>query len=333
MSGGAVMAAEMAEQPEVLSRLVAAFDDHAAAVAAALPADVAGVQLVARGSSDHAATYGRYLAELASGRPAGLVAPSLHARYDAKVDYRGHVVVALSQSGATPEVVDVTRRLAAAGAVTVAIVNDPDGPLAREAHVVIAVGAGPERAVPATKSVTAQFVATAAVAAALGPLPFATAELAALPGAVAAVLADPGPAEALARAWTTTDRLVVSGRGLLSAAAGEIALKVQETAGVLAEGLSSVDLLHGPIGATGPGVPVLVLDDDGPTRADAAELRRRLAGFGAPVGELPLDGGVPWGLAPVVAIARGQQLALALARARGRDADAPPGLLKVTATT
>ena len=127
---------------------------------------LAGVVFVARGSSDNAAVYGRYLAELASGRPAGLAAPSLHTLYNARAHYAGFLVVAISQSGATPEIVTVCRRLRSAGARTVAIVNDADSPLAGAVDGVLRSSAGPELAVPATKTVTGQMLAVAAVAAA-----------------------------------------------------------------------------------------------------------------------------------------------------------------------
>jgi glucosamine--fructose-6-phosphate aminotransferase (isomerizing) len=340
MSAGAFMSAEMAEQPRVLRALADRHEEIVAAVRAALPPEVAGVHLAARGSSDQAAAYGRYLAELASGRPAGLVAPSLHTRYGARVDYRGHVVIALSQSGKTPEIVTVCQRLRDAGAVTVAIVNDAATPLGDAADVTVAIDAGAERAVPATKTVTGQFLAVASVAAAFGPLPFEPRDLAAVPDAVAAALADDGPPAAVARRWIDADRLVVSGRGLLAAAAQESALKLKETTGIFAEGLSSADLLHGPIGAVGPDVPALLLDDGGPAAQDARELDGKLREAGAPVtlcapspdADLPIAQDVHWALAGICVVVRAQQVARELTLARGRDPDAPPGLSKVTET-
>src|SRR3954463_3985399 len=165
---GELMRAEMDEQPEVLSRFMQRFDEHVLKVRALIPERLAGVTFVARGSSDHAAVYGRYLAELVSGHPAALVAPSFEPLRRAEVDYGGWLVVALSQSGATPEIQTVTRRLQEAGARTVAIVNDPDSPVGRAAEAVIALDAGPELAVPATKTVTTELLAVAAVAAARG---------------------------------------------------------------------------------------------------------------------------------------------------------------------
>ena len=167
-----LMAQDMREQPAVLARLVDRFDADVERVKTVVPDPLGGVTFVARGSSDNAAVFGRYLAELAGGRPAGLAAPSLLTLYNARVDYRGQLAVALSQSGETPEIVDVCEQLRKAGARTVAIVNDADSPLAEAVEVVLAVNAGPERAVPATKTVTGQLLAVAAVAAALGQVPF-----------------------------------------------------------------------------------------------------------------------------------------------------------------
>jgi len=336
---GALMGAEMGEQPAVLARFVDRFDAHRDLVRSILPPQLAGIVFVARGSSDHAAVYGRYLAELSAGRPAGLTAPSVHTLYHAEVDYEGYLVVALSQSGATPEIVDVCARLQGAGARTLAIVNDLRSPLAGAVEAVLALDAGPERAVPATKTVTAEFLAVAAVAAALGRVPFGREDLERLPAAVADVLADPAPPEELARRWADSERLFVAARGLLLASALEGALKVKETTGVLAEGISAADLRHGPIAAVGPGVPVLVLDGGGPPAEDLRELAGLLRGRGAAIAvcgsggaELSLPGSVPEALAAIVVIARLQQLAFNFARIHGLDPDAPAGLSKVTAT-
>ena len=329
---GELMAAEMAEQPAVLARLVERFDEVARGVRAVVPDPLAGIVFVARGSSDNAAIYGRYLLELVSGRPAGLVAPSLHTAYRAEVDYSGYLAVAVSQSGATPEIVTVCERVRAAGARTIAIANDPRSPLTAAAELVVPLDAGPERAVPATKTVTAEFLAVAAIAAALGEVPFTRGDLEALPRHVHGLLGDPAPADALAARWARSERLFVVARGLMLAAALEGALKIKETTSILAEGISSADLRHGPIAAVDRHVPVLVLNGGGPVADDLGELTRRVQERGAPVAELPLPGAVPEALAAIPAIVRTQQLAFAIARERGLDPDAPTGLTKVTDT-
>ena len=337
---GSLMAAELAEQPAVLGRLVARHAADRDLVRAVLPGALAGTVLLARGSSDNVAVYGRYLIEMASGRPAGLAAPSVHTRYQADVDYAGYLAVALSQSGATPEVVETAGRMRAAGAVVIAITNEEGSPLTQACDLTLLTEAGPELAVPATKTVTAQMLAVAAIAAACDPSLAAAADLAVLPDAVSSLVSDSGPAGALAARWADARRLVVTGRGLAYAAALETALKIKETARVHAEGLSSADLLHGPIAALDSRLPVLAVSGGARFAADEAALTARLSAEGVPYAvcgaaagaELPLPAGIGEVTAPILAIIRGQQLALASSLLRGLNPDAPTGLSKVTAT-
>jgi glucosamine--fructose-6-phosphate aminotransferase (isomerizing) len=333
------MAAEMAQQPAVLEALAGRADAIGDGVRAIAPRPLAGTAIVARGSSDHASVYGRYLLELASGRPVSLVAPSLHLLYRARVDYTGQLAIAVSQSGRTPEIVRTLDALREQGARGLAITNDASSDLAAAADLLVALEAGEERAVPATKTVTAQLLAFALIARALGDVPFGDDDLRALPGAVAEVLADDGPPRAVAADLAGEDRLVVTARGLLYGAALEAALKLQETSAISADGLSAADLRHGPIAIVSPGFPVLVLDGPGPAHADAIDLIGDLRSRGARVwtiapgtdADLPLPD-VTEGLLPIVAVVRAQQLARELALAHGRDPDAPAGLRKVTAT-
>jgi glutamine---fructose-6-phosphate transaminase (isomerizing) len=349
MTAGSLMAAEIAEQPQVLGRLVgrhAADRDQVRAVLPGrlLPGRLAGTVLLARGSSDNVAVYGRYLIELASRRPAVLAAPSVHTRYEVDVDYSGYLAVALSQSGATPEIVETAAHMRRAGAVVVGVTNEPGSPLTEVCDLTLLTEAGPELAVPATKTVTAQMLAIAAIAAAYDPVLVTVADLETLPDAASALVADsadgPGAAAALAARWSDARRLVVTGRGLAYAAALETALKIKESARVHAEGLSSADLLHGPIAALDSRLPVLIVSGGERFAADEAALAARLGAEGvpyavcgtAPGAELPLPAGVSEVTAPILATIRGQQLALAAALQRGLDPDAPAGLSKITAT-
>jgi glucosamine--fructose-6-phosphate aminotransferase (isomerizing) len=327
------MAAEMAAQPEVLARVTARAPTDTSAVRAVLPRPLAGIVFLARGSSDNAAVFGRYLAELRAGRPAGLAAPSLYTRYHASVDWHGYLVVALSQSGATPEIISTCQAARTGGAVVLGITNEPQSPLADAVDLVLSTDAGPERAVPATKTVTAQFAVLATVTSALRTAPVPDRTLDGLPGAVATVLADPGPVRQLADRWQDLDRLVVAGRGLAYAAALETALKVKETTGILAEGISTADLLHGPIAAVYAGAPVLLVDGGGPADIDLAELRALLDSRQAQSASLPVPPGLPEAVHVIAAITRGQQLAYELARVRHVNPDTPAHLSKVTATT
>lgn len=335
------MAAEMAAQPQVLARLAARAAASQAAVRALVPSPLAGVVYLARGSSDNAAVFGRYLTEVTAGRPAGLAAPSLYTRYHAIVDWHGYLVVALSQSGSTPEIISTCQAMQSAGGTLIGITNEPASPLSAEVHLTLATDAGKELAVPATKTVTAQLLLLTTVATALSASSTAASSaagdsLGAMAGAARAVLADPGPAAELARSWRQLDRLVVTGRGLGYAAALETALKIKETTGVLAEGISAADLLHGPIAVAYAGAPVLLVDTGGPAATDIAGLRGLLARRQADVVSLPFPpgmAGLPEVAMAVAAVIRGQQLARSLALAKGTDPDHPAGLRKITATT
>ena len=330
----------MAEQPERLRDLIARTDEVETTVQDVAPRPLRGVTLVARGSSDHAAVYGRYLLEQATGKAISLAAPSLHTLYGVRGDYEGQLAVAISQSGRTPEIVTTLRRLCEAGARGLAITNDDTSEIAQAARGVIALGVGEERAVPATKTVTAQLVAFAQIAQALGDTPFSRDELEAVPEWVQQVLDDPRPAEAAAETLVDASHLIVVARGFLYGAALETALKIKETCSILADGYSSADLRHGPIAAVTRDFPVIAISAPGPAAEDVldlvAELRRRGA---RPLlispdeeADIPLPRGMPETLAPIVAVVRGQQVARALALALELDPDSPPGLSKVTVT-
>jgi glucosamine--fructose-6-phosphate aminotransferase (isomerizing) len=338
---GRVMAAEMAQQPGTLRTLLARRSEIVDAVRAIIPQELAGITLVARGSSDHAAIYGRYLLEMTAQRPAALVAPSIHTLYRAPVDHHGYLAVAISQSGRTPEIVTVLGRLREQGARTVAIVNGAGTPLADVADVTIDLRVGPELAVPATKTFIGTLAVLGLVAEATGDVPWQWSDLAAIPDQIGALLADSESAAAVARSLDGGDRVLTVGRGILLVAALETALKIRETSAILAEGVSSADLRHGPIAAVGKGFPVLAFTSDGPSGADMAALVTELRMRGALVrrigptesAELSLPGGVPEPLLPLLATVRGQQVAAATAARRQLDPDRPEGLTKVTLTS
>jgi glucosamine--fructose-6-phosphate aminotransferase (isomerizing) len=342
------MAAEMAEQPRVLAALAARRAELIAEVRSALGGvgrAPVGIVLVARGSSDNAAVFGRYVLELATGRPVALAAPSLTTRYGARDRLDGWLAVGVSQSGRTPEIVAVLEHFGAAGATTVAITNDRDSPLAAAAAATIDTAAGAEQAVPATKTVTAQVAAFALLAEALAGddgtrLPWDDGAWAALPDAVGALLADEAPARAAASAIGDAQGLVAIARGLLLGAALEAALKVKETTGILAEGASAADFLHGPIAVVRRGLPVLTLAAGGPAAADVTAFATAARERGGhvltispdPGADLPIPAAIGDGLAAIPAIVRAQQLARELSLLRGIDPDAPFGLSKITET-
>ncbi len=336
-TAGARMRADMAAQPEVLRSLASRRREILAGLRGPAPD---GVVIVARGSSDYAAIFGRYLIEAATGTPVALAAPSLETLYDVQPRLRGWLAVGISQSGRTPEIANVLGRYSVAGARTVAVTNDPLSPVAGVASAGVDLGAGEEGAVPATKTLTAQFAAMALVAEALGEVPWGDADWVRLPDAVAEVLADPAPADAAASAIADADGLIAVGRGYLMPVALEAALKLREAAGVRAEGWSAADFRHGPVTVARSDLPTLAVSAAGPAAADVEELAARLERGGSTVlrladdagATLPYPGDLPEPLRALPAVVRAQQLALALALRRGLDPDEPSGLSKVTAT-
>ncbi len=331
----------MAEQPDVLAALIGRRDELGARLRECFDGALAGTVVVARGSSDHAATGGSYLLEVATGRPVSSASPSIHMLYEAEIDYTGYVVIAVSQSGRTPEIASSLEQARRFGGRTIAVTNDPASPLAGIADVVIDLGAGEEVAVPATKTVTAEIAAFALIAQAIGDVGIDEGAWARLPGQVAGVLGEPEPTARLA-AWLARKdrRFATVARGYLFGAAAECALKIEETSATLSTAFSAADLRHGPIAVASTRIPVLAFAHPGPAAEDVLCLARDLRERGASVrvagpvagssAEWPAD--VPEALAPVLAVVRSQQLALEVARLYGVDPDSPQGLSKVTLT-
>ena len=336
--------AEIAAQPRVVTRLVNEGWPEARALGRAL-ARAEHITLVARGSSDNAATYGKYLFESIAGIVTALAAPSLVTRYDAPPSYARGAVIGISQSGASPDVAAVVAAGRRDGAVTIAFTNRARSALARSAEHVFALRAGVEREVAATKTFTATCVALALLAATTAEARGRSAlSLAGLPEAVAeAAAADVGP---LARGIGRAPTIVVLGRGYLYPAALETALKIKELARVWAEPYSSADFAHGPRTLLRRGTPVLVLASLGATEQESHGLVRSLRAKGARVYAVTNDEAVaaraeaavllrsPLSetLVPISFVVVGQLLAVALARRHGRDPERPAGLAKVTRT-
>jgi glucosamine--fructose-6-phosphate aminotransferase (isomerizing) len=333
---GAAMSAEIAEQPAVLDRLLAdaTVREAAAHVRAAAPRFVL---LAARGTSDHAALYAKYLVEARLGLPAGLVSPSSLTLYDARPDLTGCLFVAVSQSGSSPDLVESTTVARGCGALTVAVTNAPGSTLAEVAEVHVPVRAGVERAVAATKSYTAELLALRLLL--LGP----DDRLAVLPEYADGVLADRA-FEDVAGRLRGVDRLITTGRGFSHPTAREAALKLMETSYRAAFAFSAADLLHGPLALLDPDVPVLAVVSPGRGGDATREILGRVRETGAPVvvvgpgGDRPVDlaspgaGVVPEDAMPVLEILPLLLLAWRLALDAGLDPDRPRGLAKVTRT-
>ena len=336
-----VLRAEIAEQPDVLARLLVREGPRVARIARAVSRhDLRFVLVAARGTSDNAARYAQYALGLACRLPVALAGPSLVTLYDSPPRLKGALVVGISQSGRSPDVVETVAAARRAGSPTLAIVNDPASPLAEAAAEVVPLHAGVERSVAATKTYTAQLLAVALLASALSGSRRHASGLGALPDSVADALGTEGAARRAAARLVDAARLVVLSRGLNYPTAHEIALKLKELALLEAEALSGADFRHGPIALAGPGLTAVVVSPPGTaTEADLAELAAELGRRGSPVllvgpagrGALPVPR-LPELLSPIVALVPGQLLAFHAARARGLDPDAPRGLSKVTET-
>jgi glutamine---fructose-6-phosphate transaminase (isomerizing) len=343
------MAADIAEQPAGYARLLepapaGAIARVAAAIAERRPRHVV---FTARGTSDHAALYGSYLTEIRLGLPAGLASPSAITVYGGRPDLSAALVIGVSQSGGSPDLVEVLRVARASGALTVAVTNAPSSPLAEAAEYSVDVASGHERAVAATKTYTAELLALLmlleGVRAGDGVLPPAErAALATLPDLAADVLTDPAPV-ALAGRYRFAGRILTTGRGYAYPTAREAALKLMETSYLPALAFSGADLLHGPLAMTNPDVPVLAVVGGGPGGQAMRDVLARLGERRADVvvvGPSDVPGAaarvrvpeVDERHAPLLDILPLQRLALALALARGEDPDAPRGLNKMTST-
>ena len=337
------MLEETRSAPARVADMLAKDGDAYAALAAELRLREPGfVVTVARGSSDHAALYLASLVGILAGRVTASLPPSLVTRFQATLSFQGAFVVSLSQSGASPDIVRTLEAARAGGAITAAIVNQPDSPLARVAAHPLAQHAGPERSVAATKSVIATLVASARLVASWRDDRDLLAALSRLPERLEAALAcDWSPALPVLE---HAQSLYVVGRGPGLGIAAETALKLKETSGLLAEALSAAEIQHGPKAVIGPGFPVLAYGLADPGGEDARAFAADLAAVGAQVmlaapspGDgaalhLPLPPPLHPLLDPIVALVAFYPLAEALARRRGRDPDRPPGLLKVTRT-
>ena len=342
---GVLMLGEMLEQPKVLADSIKLWDQDISAICSVLPEKIQGVVFIGRGSSDNAATIGRYAVEAFTGIPASLAAPSLSTRYAPHTSYVDYVIVAMSQSGGTPEVIAAASALKGKGSKIIAITNSEDSSLARIADLHIDLQAGVEKAVPATKTVTAQVLAVLKIASALAKKkgldsPISQDELMRLPEAVKEVLNDFKSAERIISQCLSANRLQLIGRGLVYGAVLEAAIKIKETSGVFAHGISSADFVHGPIAAVDNELPVIIFDAGGVNSEELSNLNIRLQKMGIttytssldPKCSIPLPLGFSEILNSIPIIIRGQQLSYSWAIALGKNPDSPMGLSKMTLT-
>lgn len=338
---------EIHEQPESLRRLLERESATALALADLIRVrDIEQVIIAARGTSDNAGRYAQYVLGAMNGLSVGLATPSLFSIYGRPPRVGRALVIGISQSGKSPDIVAVLAEARRQGALTAVLTNRTDSPLAEQGDVVINLQAGEERAVAATKTYTAELAAVALLSASLSSSDEQLHALRAIPDAVAATLAMNELIAAVAPRYRYMQRCVVIGRGFNYATAFEMALKLKELTYTIVEPYSSADFLHGPLAMIEPGFPVIVVAPAGVMADEAADFTRILRERQAEViaisdlaglldlarVPLRLPVSVPEWLSPITAIVPGQLLAMHLAHARDYDVDAPRAIRKVTET-
>lgn len=331
---------EAREASEVVRRQRERNGGVIAALAARLRSDTPrAVVTLARGSSDHAATFARYLIETKAGVLTSSASPSVGSIYESMPDLSGAILLTISQSGRSPDLLNAAKRAAAKGAAVVALVNDEESPLGAMADILIPLCAGPERSVAATKSFIAALAAVLDLLAAWTEDSAIDTALSALP-------------ETLAESWELdwqcavpalriADSMYVVARGHGLAIAQEAALKLKETCGIHAEAFSAAEIRHGPMAALREGSPILLFGQPDESLESVESLAKEFAASGArvisagvpnaPGIRLPMIDADPL-TTPILEIASFYRLANSLALARGRDPDRPPHLNKVTKT-
>lgn len=335
-----LMREEALEAPRAAARLLAAAGTYRALGAGLRNDPPQSVVTIARGSSDHAAAYLGYLIMAHVGRLVTSLPMSLVTLYESKIACAGLLSIALSQSGRSPDLIIPTQVFRSGGARTVALVNDPQSPLATAAEWAFPLHAGAESSVAATKSFICQLVASACLVAEWSDSATLAEQLAELPDALH---------EATQLDWNKgvdalkdADRLFVIGRGTCLPIALEAALKFKETCGIQAEAFSAAEVRHGPMALVGENYPLLVFAPHGPAQASLLALAEEMRGrsrrvlLAAPAGikgvDLPLIETGSDVLNPIVAVQSFYLMVEALARARGFNPDSPPHLAKVTLT-
>jgi glucosamine--fructose-6-phosphate aminotransferase (isomerizing) len=339
---------EIREQPEVLARLFDSQQQTAGEIADAIRGrGVRSIFIAARGTSDNAALYAKYLWGSVNRMPVALAAPSLFTIYRTPPRLDGSLVVGISQSGQSPDIVGVLAEGRAQGALTLAITNEPESPLAEAAEMVLETAAGPERAVAATKTYTAQLMAIALLSATANQDSAMLTDLARVPELVSQTLGLDPEIRRAAERYRYMDQCVVLGRGFNYATAYEWSLKLKEMTYVVAEPYSSADFRHGPVAIVCDGFPVLAVAPAGAVFDDTLALLETLANENRAellvlsnmasarrLAQTPLElpGELPEWLSPLVSIVPAQLFSYHLTRAKGFDTENPRRLRKVTRT-
>jgi len=342
-----ILRQEIGEQPEVLARVLERERANVARLSTRWRrSEINFLTIVARGSSDNAATYAKYMFGALADLSVVLAAPSLYTLYGAEPNLAHSVVLAISQAGESPDILAVVDSAKKQGAPTVAITNSPNSTLAKSADDVILLHAGEERSIAATKTFTASLGAFALLGAAwLGAKISYLDELLAMPELMEKAIKVEQGVKSLAHTLEPVSHYAVIGRGFNYSAAFEVALKMKELAYVAAEPYSSADFLHGPVAMVDEKLHALVIAPSGRAHASAMDFARAIRQKGGRIIGITdspefialSDMAVrvpeaPEWLSPLLTVVPGQLLALHLARAKRYDIDRPRGLTKVTKT-
>ena len=342
-----LMLTEIHEQPDWVERAIQMEREKAAALASEVrERGVRFVVIAARGTSDNAATYAKYMLEIVAGMPTALAAPSVFTLYDARLDLSNTLVLGISQSGQGADIVQYLSSARAAGALTACITNSTDSAITKVSDHVLLCHAGEERAVAATKTYTTALAVVALLTAEIADRRDVLASLQVVPDQMRAVLRLAPMIEQTVERYRYIQECAVLARGINQATALETALKIMETCYVVAKPYSGADFLHGPIAMVSPGFPCFVYAPDGKAYASQLDLAHKLRERKAEIVAIAhasefLDLGttkiampveVDERMSPLVYVLAGQMLACYLARTRGEDPDSPRGLTKVTIT-
>ncbi len=339
---------EIHEQPKILKDLLAKEADAIQKLAIAIrDREIAHVVIAARGTSDNAARYAQYLLGAVNRLPVTLATPSLFSIYKRPPRFKDALVLGISQSGKSPDIVAVLAEARRQGILTTAITNFPNSDLGRTSDYIINLGASPERSIAATKTYTSELTAIACLSVQLSNDPQMQVDLNQIPENVARTLEmEPEISRAVER-YRYMNACVVIGRGFNYATAFELALKLKELTYTVVEPYSSADFMHGPLAMIESGFPVIVLAPSGVMLQEFKKLIHILKERGAEViavsddpevlgmARVPfeLPASVPEWLSPITTIIPGQLFAMHLAHIRDYDPDQPRGLHKVTETS
>ena len=338
---------EIHEQPEVLERLCAEERSGIQGLCDAMQErGIESVGIAARGTSDNAATFGKYLLEIVGGVPVSAVAPSVFTLYHSKLDLSKWLLLGISQSGESTDVVDVVKRARTMGALTAGITNVPDSALARAGDFALFCHAGEEKSVAATKTYTATLGVLCLLASMMARKPDATADLGSVADAMRAAFDIEGRIERIVERYRYMEECIVIARGINQATSQEAALKLTETCYTVAKPYSSADFQHGPIATIDEGFPVFLYAPPGKAYKSMLQLADRLAEDGAEMivistedqilsratTPIKLPAKVNEIYSPLVYVVAGQLFAQYLSVAKGYDPDSPRNLSKITRT-